>query len=160
MKGEVYEKFQQNQQRTSFHAGSAAGNCDLSDIAYRPREGYEKRSRAVYERIPCGRRGWKVIPEEYRDDYAGYVKKIEPEVRRYFAEDGAYEYYIENNIHEQYRKKISISHAVFSFRTSMIPDITTACCRCVFSSASAVKRIRTRQSSNRFAIPTVFRSKE
>ncbi len=49
--------------------------------------------------------GWKVIPEEYRDDYAGYVKKIEPEVRRYFAEDGAYEYYIENNIHEQYRKK-------------------------------------------------------
>lgn len=46
---------------------------------------------------------YKVIPDEYRDDYEGYLKKIEPEMRNYFADDGAYEYYVENNIHSQYR---------------------------------------------------------
>ncbi|MFR1517576.1 MAG: hypothetical protein ACLSVG_02190 [Clostridia bacterium] len=47
--------------------------------------------------------GWKVIPEEYKEDYEGYISEIGPAVRKYFADEGAYDYYIENNIHAQYR---------------------------------------------------------
>lgn len=46
---------------------------------------------------------WKVIPAEYRNNEAGYLEKIESEVRTYFENDSAYNYYIDNNISCQFR---------------------------------------------------------
>ena len=49
---------------------------------------------------------WKVIPEEYMENYEGYIELLEPEMRDYFADDSAYQYYIENNIYSQYRTNV------------------------------------------------------
>lgn len=49
---------------------------------------------------------WKVIPEQYMENYEGYIELLEPEMRDYFADDSAYQYYIENNIYSQYRANV------------------------------------------------------
>lgn len=46
----------------------------------------------------------QVIPEEYRTDCDAYLRKIEPELRPYFANDDVYAYYIDHTIRAQYSK--------------------------------------------------------
>ena len=51
-------------------------------------------------------KNWRTIPEEYRDDSEGYIKSIENDVRPYFANDDAYNYYVENVIMLQFEKNV------------------------------------------------------
>ena len=52
--------------------------------------------------------GWRVIPDEYKDDLEGYIKSIEEDVRPYFENDKAYDAYIENVIMVQYKDYVFI----------------------------------------------------
>ena len=39
---------------------------------------------------------WATIPEEYRKDSKSYIESIEKDAKKYFCDDGAYDYYIKN----------------------------------------------------------------
>ncbi len=57
----------------------------------------------------------QVIPEEYRTDCDAYLRKIEPDLRPYFANDDVYAYYIDHTIRVQYS-----SHSFYeSYRASI-----------------------------------------
>lgn len=45
---------------------------------------------------------WGTVPEEYRKDSKSYIESIEKDVKKYFCDDGAYEFYIKNAILAQY----------------------------------------------------------
>ena len=45
---------------------------------------------------------WATIPEEYRKDSKSYIESIEKDAKKYFCDDGAYDYYIKNAILSQY----------------------------------------------------------
>ena len=47
-----------------------------------------------------------VIPEDFQEDPDAYVAKIEPLLKGFFAEEEAYQFYIENNILSQYKNKM------------------------------------------------------
>lgn len=62
---------------------------------------------------------WRNIPLEYQNDSDGYIKSIENEVKNYFYDESAYDFYIQNAILSQYQTgnfcpKMSVSLGEFS----------------------------------------------
>ncbi|MBE7058726.1 MAG: hypothetical protein E7387_06460 [Ruminococcaceae bacterium] len=47
---------------------------------------------------------WRSIPENFRQDSNAYIKSIENDVKKYFANENVYEFYIKNVILSQYEK--------------------------------------------------------
>lgn len=63
---------------------------------------------------------WRTIPMEYRDDSSGYVSSIEKDVKAFFCEDGAYEYYIKYAILSQYEDNVFIEENEYVYMHSEI----------------------------------------
>lgn len=63
---------------------------------------------------------WATIPEEYRKDSKGYIKSIEKDVKKYFCDDSAYDYYIKYVILVQYNSNKFLNQNEHTFKKSDI----------------------------------------